>query len=78
MLRRSRVAHVALVGVLIGLAAAAATTRYLSALLFGVPLLDSTTFVGVALLLSGTALVASYLPALRATRADPLAALREE
>jgi putative ABC transport system permease protein len=71
-------ARIALVGVAIGLAAAVATTRYLTALLFGVQPLDWVTFAGVALLLSATGLVASYLPALRATRADPLAALREE
>jgi predicted permease len=65
-------------GVIIGLAGALSTTRYLRALLFGVGPLDWVTFVGVALLLTLTALFASYLPARRATRADPMMALRAE
>jgi ABC-type antimicrobial peptide transport system permease subunit len=65
-------------GVIIGLAGALSTTRYLRALLFGVGPLDWVTFVGVAMLLTVTALFASYLPARRATRADPMMALRAE
>ena len=68
----------ALGGLLIGLAGAIATTRYLRALLFGVGTLDWLTFAVVAALLTITALVASYLPARRATRADPLWALKSE
>jgi putative ABC transport system permease protein len=68
----------ALGGIVIGLAGAFATTRYLRALLFGVGPLDWLTFGGVAVLLSATALLATYLPARRATRADPLSALRAE
>ena len=68
----------ALGGVLIGLAGALATTRYLRALLFGVGPLDWLTFASVAALLAATALVASYIPARRATRADPMLALRAE
>jgi predicted permease len=68
----------ALAGVAAGLAGAAATTRFLRTLLFGVGPLDWVTFGGVALLLTVTALIASYLPARRATRADPMLALRSE
>ena len=71
-------AWLSLGGVVIGLAGALATTRYLRALLFGVGPLDWLTFAGVAMLLTSTALVASYVPARRATRADPMLALRAE
>jgi predicted permease len=66
------------VGVAVGLAGAVATTRYLRALLFGVGPLDWRTLAGAAVLLGATALVASYFPAHRATRADPMLALRSE
>ena len=65
-------------GVLLGLAAAAATTRLLTTLLFGVTPLDVRTLVGVAGLLAAVALIASYLPTRRAASLDPVAALREE
>jgi ABC-type antimicrobial peptide transport system permease subunit len=65
-------------GILIGLAGALATTRYLRALLFGVGPLDWLTFASVAALLTATALAATYRPARRATRADPMLALRAE
>jgi predicted permease len=68
----------ALGGVVTGLVGALATTRYLRALLFGVGPLDWLTFASVAALLAATALVASYVPARRATRADPMLALRAE
>ena len=68
----------ALAGVALGLAGAVATTRYLRALLFGVGPLDWITFASVAILLGATALMASYIPARRATRADPMLALRSE
>ena len=65
-------------GIVIGLLAAAIVTRVMSAMLFGVNALDPLTYVAVALALGGTALLASYVPAMRATRVDPAVALRTE
>ena len=67
-----------LAGIVIGAIAAGVLTRYLEALLFEVSPLDPITFGGVALLLTVTALAASYLPARRAVRVDPMIALRSE
>jgi putative ABC transport system permease protein len=66
------------IGVVAGLAGAFAATRYLSSLLFGITPLDPATFVAVALVFAGVALLASYVPARRATGVDPLVALRSE
>jgi predicted permease len=71
-------ARMAALGVPIGIAASLAITRLISTLLFGISATDPLTFVGVALLLSAVALLASYIPARRATRVDPLVALRYE
>jgi putative ABC transport system permease protein len=66
------------VGIAIGLAGAFAVGRVLSSLLFGVGPNDPLTFVGVSATLVGVLLVAAYLPARRATRVDPITALRTE
>ena len=66
------------VGLVLGLLGAAAVTRYLQGLLFGLTPLDPTTFVAVALLFALVAAFASYVPTRRATKVDPLIALRCE
>ena len=66
----------AVVGIVLGTVAAAALTRLMAALLFGVDPLDPTTYAAVAIGLGGTAILASYLPARRASRVDPASALR--
>jgi putative ABC transport system permease protein len=65
-------------GLLLGLAGAAAATRLLAGFLFGVGAADPITYAGTAAVFLAVAFAAAYLPALRATRMDPLAALREE
>jgi putative ABC transport system permease protein len=70
--------RVALLGVVIGTVAALGFTKYIQTLLFGVGRLDVSAFVAMALVMLAAALVASYIPARRASRVDPVVALRSE
>jgi ABC-type antimicrobial peptide transport system permease subunit len=66
------------VGLLLGIGGALALTRLMESLLFGVTTRDPLTFVAIGGLLSLVAMLACYIPAWRATRVDPLEALRCE
>jgi putative ABC transport system permease protein len=67
-----------LIGVIVGAAGALALGRFLSSLIYGVKPADPMTFLAVAVLLAGVALLASIIPAYRATKVDPMVALRYE
>jgi predicted permease len=70
--------RLSLIGIGAGLAAAVGLTRLMSSMLYGVRPTDFVTFAAVSLLLAGVAVLASYIPARRATRVDPIVALRYE
>jgi ABC-type antimicrobial peptide transport system permease subunit len=69
--------RLALLGVAVGVVAALGVTQILSGMLYGVTVHDPSTFGGVALLLLAVAALASGLPAVRATRIDPMLVLRD-
>ena len=66
------------VGIVLGLIGAAAVTRVMASLLFGVSATDPVTFTAVPLVLLATAILACYVPARRATRVNPVTTLRDE
>jgi putative ABC transport system permease protein len=76
VLRRGLV--LAAAGIVIGVAGAIGLTRYMSGMLFDLTPLDPTTYVAVTILFALVALLACYLPARRATKLDPMMALRHE
>jgi putative ABC transport system permease protein len=71
-------AKLALMGVCVGIGGALLLTRFLSSMLYAVKPTDPLTLIGVSLILSAVALLASYIPARRATKVDPMVALRYE
>jgi putative ABC transport system permease protein len=70
--------RLAFIGVGIGVAGAFGLTRFIASFLFGVKMLDPLVFLAVPTMLSGVAMAAVWLPAVRASRVDPFHALRHE
>ena len=70
--------RLALLGVAIGVVAAVGVTRVLESLLFGIGAMDATTFLGMSGVMVAVGLVASYIPARRASSVDPIRSLRAE
>jgi putative ABC transport system permease protein len=70
--------RLAIVGVVIGVASAFGLAKLIQSILFGVQARDPLVFVGIPLVLAAVALVAVWLPAMRASRVNPLTALRYE
>ena len=70
--------RVALIGVVIGVLTAFGVTRFLESLLFGVQPIDALTFVGMSGVMLAIALLATYVPARRASAVDPMQSLRSE
>jgi putative ABC transport system permease protein len=70
--------ELALAGIVLGIIGAFALTRLMASLLFGIGARDVTTFATVPLILAAIALIATYVPAWRATQVDPMMVLREE
>jgi predicted permease len=68
--------RVALLGVIVGVLAAVGLTKYVQTLLYGIQRLDVTAFAGMAVVMVAVAVLASYIPARRASRVDPVVALR--
>ena len=64
-------------GIVVGVGSAAALTRYLQGMLFGLTPLDPATFVAVSVMFAAVATLAAWVPARRATKVDPMIALRE-
>jgi ABC-type antimicrobial peptide transport system permease subunit len=74
----SQSARVVLLGVVLGVAAAIASTHLLSSLLYEVRAVDPIVFVSMSLLMIAIGMLASYMPARRASRVDPIASLRAD
>jgi ABC-type antimicrobial peptide transport system permease subunit len=71
-------ARVVLVGIVVGVAAALASTRFLSALLYDVRAVDPAVFVAMSLMMLGVGMLASYMPARRASSVNPIESLRSD